>query len=70
MKLLREVPIDQRPPELAQLAEPAQQLEVVLERLAEADPGIEPDPLLRDPAATAASSRSARNALTSSTTSS
>ena len=40
---------DQRPAQLAQLAEPAQQLEVVLERLAEADPGIEPDPLLVDP---------------------
>ncbi len=39
-----------RPPELAQLSQPAQQLEVVLERLAEADPGIDPDPLLGDAA--------------------
>ena len=38
-----------RPAEVAQLAEPAQQLEVVLEGLAEPDPGIEPDPLLGDP---------------------
>ena len=29
--------------------EPAQQLEVVLDSLAEADPGIHPDPLLGDP---------------------
>ena len=49
MKLLREVPIDDRPAELAQLAEPAQQLEVVLDGLAEADPGVDPDPLLGDP---------------------
>src|SRR6476659_2621599 len=37
-----------RPAEVAQLAEPAQQLEVVLERLAEADPRVDPDPLLGD----------------------
>ena len=49
MKLLREVPTHERPPELAELAEPAQQLEVVLDGLAEADPGVEPDPLLGDP---------------------
>ena len=46
------------------------QLEVVLDRLAEADAGIDPDPLLVDPCEIANSIRSARNALTSSTTSS
>ena len=49
MKLLRDVPTTSGRPELAQLAEPAEQLEVVLDGLAEADPRIEPDPLLGDP---------------------
>src|SRR4051812_29295164 len=39
----------QRPAQLAQLAEAAQQLHVVGAGLAEADPGVEPDPLLGDP---------------------
>src|SRR4051794_29671060 len=34
--------------ELAQLADSAQELEVVLDGLAEANPGIDPDPLLSD----------------------
>src|SRR4051812_49724099 len=39
---------DERAPQPAELGEPAQQLHVVRVRLAEADPGIEPDPLLVD----------------------
>ena len=39
---------DDRAAEVAQLAQPRQQLEVVLERLAEADPGVDRDPLLGD----------------------
>ena len=38
---------EHRTPERDELVEPAQQLEVVLDRLAEADPGIEADALLR-----------------------
>ncbi len=38
----------QRAAQLAQLAEPAQELEVVVEGLAEPDPWVEPDPLLGD----------------------
>ena len=49
MKLLREVPTTIGRPSVAQLAEPAQQLEVVLDGLAEADPRVDPDPLLGDP---------------------
>ena len=49
MKLLREVPTTIGRPSVAQLAEPPQQLEVVLERLAEPDPRVDPDPLLGDP---------------------
>ena len=48
MKLLREVPTTIGRPSSAQLAEPSQQLQVVLEGLAEADPRVEPDPLLGD----------------------
>ena len=44
-------PDDDRPAELPQLAEPAQELEVVLDGLAEPDPRIDPDPLLGDPRA-------------------
>ena len=39
---------DDRPAEVAQLAEAAQELEVVLERLAEADARVDPDALLGD----------------------
>ena len=57
-------------PSAASSSEAAQQLEVVRDRLAEADPGVEHDPLARDARAPRRSSRrSARNALTSSTTS-
>ena len=38
-----------RPTQRAQLVEAAQQLEVLVGRLAEADPGIDADPLLADP---------------------
>ena len=53
-----------------ELVEPPQQLEVVLDRLAEADPGIEHDPPPSMPRAIANARRSSRNALMSSTTSS
>ena len=45
-KPLREAPTTSGRPSAAQLVEPAQQLEVVLDRLAEADPGVELDALL------------------------
>jgi hypothetical protein len=59
-----------RAPERDDLVQPAQQLEVVLERLAEADAGVEQIRSSATPAATAKASRSSRNALTSETTSS
>ena len=49
MKLLREAPTTTGMPERGDLPQPPQQLEVVLEGLAEADSGVEPDPLLGDP---------------------
>ena len=48
MKRLARGAEEDRAAQLAQLAEAAQQLEVVLDGLAEADPGIDPDPLLGD----------------------
>ena len=45
--VLREVPITIGRPERGQLVEAAQQLEVVLDGLAEADPRVEQDPLAR-----------------------
>ena len=69
-ELLREKPTTTGRPIADQLVEPAHELEVVLHRLAEADPGIEADELLADPCATANASRSSRNAFTSETTSS
>src|SRR5438552_340554 len=39
---------DDRAPELAQLPEPAEQLEVVADRLSEPDPRVDPDALLGD----------------------
>ena len=50
-------PDDQRAAEGEQLAEPPQQLEVVLQRLAEADPRVQPDPR-STPTAVACSIRS------------
>ena len=51
-----------RPPERDDLVEPADELEVVLDRLAEADAGVEADALLGDAGATANESRSSRKA--------
>jgi hypothetical protein len=48
---LREVPITTGAPDRDDLVEAPEQLEVVLDRLAEADAGVEPDALLRDPLA-------------------
>src|SRR6476660_8766333 len=41
-------PNENRPAQCGQLVETSQELEVVLHRLAEADPGVEADRLLRD----------------------
>src|SRR5439155_24342097 len=41
-------PDQDRPPERGELVEPPKELEVVLDRLPEADPGIEADRLLAD----------------------
>ena len=48
MKFLREVPTTTGRPERGDLAEAGEQLEVVLDGLAEADTGVEPDPLRDD----------------------
>ena len=61
---------DHRAAERHQLVQARQELEVVLGRLAEADPGVEQDALLGTPQATAKAIRSSRKALTSETTSS
>jgi len=50
-------------------AEIAQQLEIVLDSLAETEAGIDDDALAAMPRASAAATRSARNARTSATTS-
>ena len=46
-ELLRETPDEQRPSDRRELVEPADELEVVRNRLAEADPRVEADELLR-----------------------
>ena len=61
----------ERPADRGELGEPPDELEVVLDGLAEADARVEADELLADPLAeTAKASRSSRNAFTSETTSS
>ena len=49
MKLLREVPTTSGRPSERSSLKPPQQLEVMPQGLAEADPRVEPDPLLIDP---------------------
>ena len=61
---------DDRPPQLPQLAEPAEQLEVVVDVLPNPIPGSTQMRSSAIPSPTANSIRSARNAFTSSTTSS
>ena len=70
-KLLREVPITSGRPSATSSSRRRSSSRLCSTRLAEADPGVEPDPLLAaPPRATANASRSSRKALTSATTSS
>ena len=63
-------PDDDRPADRHELVESPQQLEVVLDGLAEADPGVEPDALLCDPRRDGVREPLLEKALTSDTTSS